>query len=254
MHPPTKLHFLGTSGYHPNNHRQTACLMLPQSGIVLDAGTGLFRVGKLLSTPHLDIFLTHVHLDHVIGLTYLYDVLAGKNLERVTVHVAADKIEAIERHLYAWQLFPVQPNFLIVPLPEQRIVQHSSGVEILTIPLDHPGGCHAFRLNGLPGDRSLAYVTDTTADPEAEYVASLDGVHTLIHECYFPDGREERARLTGHSCLTPVAQVARKAKVGYLYLVHVDPLNEEPAPFQLDSVATIFDRIEVAVDQQVIDL
>lgn len=228
--------------------------MLPRSGIVLDAGTGLFRVRDLLCTPQLDIFLTHVHLDHVIGLTYLYDVLADKNLERVTVHVAEDKIGAIERHLYAWQLFPVQPNFQIIPLPNQGLVQHGSGLEIQTIPVDHPGGCHAFRLNGFPGDRSLAYVTDTTADPLAGYVAALEGVNTLIHECYFPDGWEDRARLTGHSCLTPVAQIARKAGVDCLYLVHINPLNEEPVPLPLDSVAPIFDRMHIAVDQQVIDL
>ena len=39
-----KLLLLGTSGYHPSEQRQTACLMLPEVGIVLDAGTGFFRV------------------------------------------------------------------------------------------------------------------------------------------------------------------------------------------------------------------
>ena len=32
-----KLHLLGTTGYHPNARRHTACLMLPEQGIVLDA-------------------------------------------------------------------------------------------------------------------------------------------------------------------------------------------------------------------------
>ena len=60
-----KLHLLGTAGYHPTQRRHTACLMLPEVGLVLDAGTAMFRIRDLIQTRHLDIFLTHTHLDHV---------------------------------------------------------------------------------------------------------------------------------------------------------------------------------------------
>ena len=70
-----KLQLLGTAGYHPNDQRQTACLMLPEVGVVLDAGTAFYRVRDYLCTDELDIFLTHAHLDHVVGITYLFDVL-----------------------------------------------------------------------------------------------------------------------------------------------------------------------------------
>ena len=39
-----KLVLLGTTGYHANDRRQTACFMLPELGVVFDAGTGLYRV------------------------------------------------------------------------------------------------------------------------------------------------------------------------------------------------------------------
>ncbi len=65
------LNLLGTTGYHPNERRQTACFMLPELGIVLDAGTGMFRVHDHLQTDTLDIFLSHAHLDHILGLTFL---------------------------------------------------------------------------------------------------------------------------------------------------------------------------------------
>ena len=70
-----KLVLLGTAGYHPSDQRQTACLMLPEQGIVLDAGTGHVSGGDFLMTDRLDIFLTHSHLDHIVGLTYLFDVI-----------------------------------------------------------------------------------------------------------------------------------------------------------------------------------
>ncbi|HEY5311264.1 MAG TPA: ribonuclease Z, partial [Pirellulales bacterium] len=60
-----KLIVLGSTGYHPNDLRQTACVMLPEIGVVLDAGTGMYRVGPLLCTDELHIFLSHAHLDHI---------------------------------------------------------------------------------------------------------------------------------------------------------------------------------------------
>ncbi|HEV3339677.1 MAG TPA: ribonuclease Z, partial [Pirellulales bacterium] len=102
-----QLAVLGTAGYHPNESRQTACFMLPEVGVVLDAGTGFFRVGRHLATDELDIFLTHTHLDHVFGLTFLFDVLYGRTMKRVEVHADPAKLAAVQNHLLYELLFPV---------------------------------------------------------------------------------------------------------------------------------------------------
>ncbi len=224
--------------------------MLPEAGIIFDAGTGLFRARDLIQTSELDIFLSHVHLDHCVGLTFLYDVLWDKDVSRVTVHVAEDKIPSIKSALYHQDLFPVEPNFELRPL--EREVALDGGMHLTSFPLQHPGGCHGFRLES--PELSLAYVTDTFADPDADYLAHIQGVKTLVHECYFRDGAEAWAEKTGHSCLTPVAQVAHRCEVGALYLVHINPLDETQTPLDLDSVQSIFSPIVVATDQQVIDV
>ncbi|MDG1872802.1 MAG: MBL fold metallo-hydrolase [Mariniblastus sp.] len=250
-----KFHFLGTTGYHPNNRRQTACMMLPELGVVFDAGTGMFRVRDLIQTETLDIFMSHVHLDHSVGLTFLYDVLYQKEMSRVTVHVDQSKIDVIKNQLYNELLFPVKPNFELQPLAER--VELIDGSTVASIPLEHPGGSHGFRIDWNSGQRqgrSLAYITDTTARVDADYVLSLNEVETLVHECNFPDGWEEHAELTGHSCLTPVAQVAEKAKAKRLYLVHVNPLDETETPLDLDVIKGIFSETTVAYDQMVIDV
>lgn len=246
-----QLHFLGTTGYHPNNDRQTACLMLPEIGVVLDAGTGMFRVRDRIATSHLDIFLSHVHLDHCIGLTFLFDILFERPLKRVTVHCEADKLDAINHHLFQPQLFPARPDFELVPLADGPM-ELVDGSRLSHFPLRHPGGVRGFRIDW--PDRSLAYVTDTTAAPDADYLEQVRGVDTLIHECYFPDGWEAKAELTGHSCLTPVAEAARAAGVGRLFLVHVSPLETQRPPLDLAQVSQIYSPIEIAYDQQVIEV
>jgi ribonuclease BN (tRNA processing enzyme) len=244
-----KLVLLGTTGYHPNDQRQTACFMLPELGIVLDAGTAMYRVRDLLVTRKLDIFLTHAHLDHIVGLTFLFDVIYGKQVDRVTVHGKADKLAAIREHLFAEPIFPVQPPCQFQPLDGDVLL--GGGGKLSYFPLVHPGGTVGYRLDW-PG-HSLAYVTDTVARPEADYIEQIRGVDLLVHECYFPDSHSEMAEKTGHSWTTPVAEVARAAGVGRLLLVHVNPIAAEADPLGLPGARAIFPQTDIGYDRMVVD-
>ena len=239
-----KLILLGTTGYHPNDRRQTACLMLPELGVVFDAGTAMYRVQRQLVTDHLDIYLTHAHLDHCVGLTFLFDVLAGTKVDRVTVHGETEKLEAIQKHLFSELLFPVAPPIDYQTLaPEERLVD---GCVLSHFRLKHPGMSVGYRLDW--PDRSFAYVTDTVAARDADYIDKIRDVDLLVHECYFGDDDEDQAALTGHSCLTPVAEVAKAAHVGRLVLVHINPLLQSDDELDLGSARKIFPKIEIGVD------
>lgn len=244
-----KLVLLGTTGYHPSENRQTACVMLPELGVVLDAGTAMFRMRDYLTTNELDIFLTHAHLDHVIGLTYLFDVFVGRPMARVWVHAAAEKLAAIETHLLAEELFPVKLPCEFRAL--DGVTALPAGGTLRTFPLEHPGGSLGFRLDW-PG-HSLAYVTDTTARRGAAYIEAIRGVDLLLHECNFTDEESTFAEKTGHSCTTPVAEVAREADVGRLVLVHLNPLSPADDPVNLPLLRSIFPRAELGLDRMEIE-
>lgn len=244
-----RLVLLGTTGYHPNEIRHTACLMLPEVGVVLDAGTAFFRVRDWLATDELDIFLSHVHLDHVFGLSFLFDVLYQRQMRRVTVHAEAAKLAAIEQHFLNELLFPVKLRCDYRPLGGP--VALPSGGTLTHFPIDHPGGAVGFRLDW-PG-RSMAYITDTTADPGAAYIEQIRGVDLLVHECYFADELREQALLTGHSHTTPVAEVARAAGVDRLVMVHLNPMINEVDPIGLDVARAIFPETTLGTDKMVFE-
>ncbi len=236
---------LGTNGYHPNETRHTACAILPELGVVLDAGTGLFRIRNRVVTPRLDIYLSHAHLDHVAGLTFLLGVLYQQPMEELVVHGEAEKLETVRQHLFADLLFPVPPRFELRPLKD-AVEPLPAGGTIRHFPVEHPGGAVGYRLD-LPG-RSIAYVTDTTATLDAEYVQHIQGVDVLLHECNFPDELEEMARLTGHSWTTGVAEVAKAADVGLLVLTHLDPALMTDAAAEVKKASRIFPNVILGED------
>lgn len=240
---------LGTTGFHPNRRRHTACYFLPDVGVVLDAGTGMFRLPEYLRTEQIEILLSHAHLDHVMGLTFLIETFGVEAHDRVTIRGREDKLTAVRDHLFAEPLFPIAPGYHFEPLGDSCALPENGTLR--TFDLKHPGGSIGMRLEW-PG-HALAYVTDTTATTDAAYIDQIAGVDLLLHEANFPANHDDLAKLTGHSCLPDVAHVASKANVKRLVIVHVDPLLTKEQDFELAAAREIFPDISIAVDEQEID-
>ncbi len=222
-----RIELLGSGGYHPSERRHTACVLVAEHGLMLDAGTGAFRVHDRLADValpggRLDVVLTHAHLDHIVGLTFLIGLRDANGPVETVVHAAPDKIEAIERHLLADPVFPVTPVSRFEPLGVE--LELPTGAVVKTFPLDHPGGSHGVRVEA--DGKSFAYVTDTTA-PTAETVQLIGDVDLLLHEAYFDDTQTEFAAETGHCTASQAAITAVNARAGKLVLVHLNPRATE---------------------------
>jgi len=225
---------LGTGGYFPSQGRQTMAFLVrsPGAALLLDAGSGVARLADEAVQHHLDgverleVLLTHYHLDHVVGLSFLPGVL-GERSARVHAPVpplVAAGTEALDR-LLAPPLFPVPLHRW--PIAVEVAPYSASRLEIGPFALSlraqkHPGGSVGVRI----GDR-LAYVTDTVLD-----LATIDfvrGVDTLLHEVWLDDDEAAAvdAGTSGHSAAGPVADLARAAGVGRLCPVHHPPRRNE---------------------------
>lgn len=218
---------LGVNGYFPSLGRQTMCFLVRVDGeaVVLDAGTGISRLLEpgvaawLEGCDALELVLTHYHLDHTIGLSYLPAVSPSRP---VRIHAPGpplvdwDPGEALCR-LVSPPLFPVPLAEFPMSVELVRLTSESHVVGGLPLRIrrqKHPGGSIGLRL----GDR-LAYVTDTVADGgTADFAA---GVDLLLHEVWVGAGDE--AADTGHSAADQVAGIARSAGVSRLMPVHLHP-------------------------------
>lgn len=217
-----RIELLGTGGYHPSAERHTACVLLPELGILLDAGTATFRVhARELARQRLDVVLTHGHLDHIVGLTYLFGLeQEGSPIETV-VHANEATLRAIRDHLLAPALFPIQPVTRFEPL---GLTANLGDARVTTFPLNHPGGSVGVRIDA--GGKSLAYVTDTRR-LTAETIAAIRGVDLLLHEAHFDAADAEFADQTGHSTSRDAAWAANEAGAGRLLMLHANPRADD---------------------------
>ena len=101
-----------SSASHSRYGGATTCVLLQLGGqyAVLDAGTGLLGLPpELLAEPEMPVLLTHLHLDHLLGLP-LCPYLFGRPDARMTiysgVHEGIGAREALSR-LYSPPLWPV---------------------------------------------------------------------------------------------------------------------------------------------------
>lgn len=251
-----QVHCLGTAGYHPSERRHTSCYFLPVDGVVLDAGSGLFRLSSRLQASTLDILLSHAHLDHVVGLTYLHNVLRQRPLDWVRVWGEASKLAAIREHLFDEQIFPapipVEWNPLAVGETARIGLDNRIAVDMRR--QRHPSGSVGYRLQwpATDGGRKLIYATDTVGDDSEEACRWMNQADLLMHECSFRDHQQAWAIQTGHCWPTRVAEIARAANVRRLVLTHLGPLEPDDDPVGIAQAEAIYPGVVVAADGDVV--
>ena len=214
--------------------------------IILDAGTGIRRLGnRLLKEGRKDIhlLLTHAHWDHIMGFPFFKPLYRSGTTIRV--HGCTFAQQSIRRFLKEI----MQPPFFPVDLAnvsanvvfddECPLEIAMGGVSGRSILLNHPNQGFGFRLS--EGDRSIAFFPDnelTHPHPGGkamdEYARFLEGVDFLVHDAeYLPEEYERYSRGWGHSVHLDTVRFALKASAGHLLLWHI---NQERTDEQVDKM------------------
>ena len=246
---------LGTNGYFPSYGRQTMSFLVLMDGraILLDAGTGVSRLAapeiasRMEGIETLEVILSHYHLDHVVGLSYLPAVWRG---ERVRIFGPAPPLAESDPRSALEAL--IRPPFFVRTLEEWGKEVEITPVEGEEIALDgvrirvrgqqHPGGSMGVRL----GDE-IAYLTDTSVDFAGLPLAM--GVKLLLHEVWRTDD-EAAGEGSGHSSLGEVATFARDARAGRLLIVHHHPKRTGAEIGQLAARAAEIAGISVSAPEE----
>ena len=246
-----RIEFLGTAGYHPSETRHTTGVLVPDAApdaaFLLDGGSGTFRLCARDLPANLHVFLTHAHLDHTVGLNFLYDVVYMQRQKRerdlqVTFHGDAKTRDAVLSNLFNPLIFPLSFNWQWHEIEATQPFE-VAGVTVNTALLPHPGGSLGYRFNW--SSHALGFVTDTSAT--TDYYPLIEGVDLLIHERNFPDEFSDLAHQSGHCTSRDLVAAGRAAGAQQIAAMHFNPLTSGD-PLQQDDVYNQLPGVVSATD------
>ena len=210
--------------------------------IVLDAGTGMRELGRMLvaeQVTEIHVLLSHLHLDHLQGLAFF----APLYLEGTEVHLwgPPSPTRSLEDRVGAYMSDPLFPVSLAeVPC---HLVCHDAPFEGMSVgsttitaaPVMHRGPTVGWRLD--EGGRSLVYLPDHEPalgtdfrTAEVAWVsgyALATGADVLLHDAQYTEEEFESHRGWGHSSVAHVVGYATLVGVQQLVLFHHDPSHTD---------------------------
>jgi ribonuclease BN (tRNA processing enzyme) len=209
-----RLTFLGTNGWYDTSTGNTLCILVEteKEYIILDAGNGFYKIDRhLTSDKPIYLFISHFHLDHVVGLHILNKFNISRGIEVYGP-------PGIEKHLSRLIRQPFTANLKNLNTP-LRLHDRSSlpdlPFRVESRKLVHVAPCFGYRFT--LENKVIAFCTDTGPCRNLNLLAREADL--LITECAYKGGET-----TKWPHLNPIlaAQAAREAGAKRLALVHFD--------------------------------
>jgi ribonuclease Z len=287
--------FAGTAGSVPTARRGLPATLVRRGGdrILVDCGEGTQR--QLIRSVGLadidDVFVTHLHVDHWLGLPGMIKSFELRDRDRPLTVFGPRGIRAAMDGL-RFVLGRVRFGLRVVELEEWEDVRRD-GYTVSAVPVRHRTTAFGYAIveDERPGrfDAGLAEARGVTPGPDfgrlqrGETVAGVrpdevigparpgrkvvlsgdtapcetlrvaaHGADLLVHEATFTEEERDRARETGHSTAHQAALLAEEAEVRLLALTHLSTRYGGPE-IRDEARATFADTI-VPRDFDVVEL
>ena len=237
-----KVVFLGTNGWYDSSTGYTICILIEtgSSIILLDAGSGLHKADAYIKGDKpVHLFLSHLHLDHIIGLHLLnkFDIPGGLSIyfRKGDRH----SLETIVAPPYSLPFSSLHYPVRLVEVDEREIHVDDFAVQFALMKHSVPTIGFRFEIDG----KIVTYCPDTGYCENAVRLAG--NADLLIAECAFRPGEE--SELWPHLNPETAAKLARDAGAKKLALVHFDAFRYQDRESRLRAEAIAQEACSVSV-------
>ncbi len=250
-----KIRIWGSRGSIPVSGREylkyggdTTCVEIrSQSGdiIIVDAGTGIRRLGNLLADEkccNLNFLFTHAHWDHLMGFPFfkpLYFKRTAIRMHRCPFHNKF--VEIILSKVMAPPIFPVKYSDITAQISYQEACPTSfeiGSLRVVPIAISHPNGGSGYKF--IEDNKTFVFLTDNElgyihpgGQTFEDYLKFVHGADLLIHDAEYTPQEYDTFIDWGHSVYTDALELARQAAVKKLGLFH---LNQEGTDKEMDNI------------------
>ena len=228
-----KLTVLGCGG-GIGSGAHTTCFLLDED-VLIDAGTGITALSleQMAKIDH--VFVTHSHLDHVLGLPLLVDAVGDRRDRPLVVHALPETLEILAQHLFNWKLWP---DFREIPdtnspwLKFERMPLGTSfrldGRTLSSLPAHHTVPACGYRITSQAG-RSLVFTGDTYhSEALMQALNEMTDLGDLIIETSFENELRDIALASMHHWPHSLEQELRHLKIKpRIWITHLKPGNQD---------------------------
>jgi phosphoribosyl 1,2-cyclic phosphodiesterase len=209
--------------------------------LILDAGTGIRRLGAVMGNQvrEVDLLLSHLHLDHIIGLGFFAPLFRPDLTLRIWAPGATTSVlDRLGRYLSP-PLFPIRlrdvgSQLELLVAPDGRFACGEFAIH--AEPVIHPDPAVGYRVES--DGSSLAYLPDhepalSPAFPSTvewtSGAALAEGVDLLVHDAQYTSAEYAERIGWGHSSFDDAVAFADLVRARRLALFHHDPSHDDGA-------------------------
>ena len=231
-------------GWFDTKLGNTLCILVDTGCeyVIFDAGTGFFKIDNYIKDKRpIYLFLSHFHLDHIIGLHALNKFSLPQGINVFGPKGTQKMFGLVINTPYSKPIHKLKSKIKVKDITRGL----KFPFDIKYKKLLHTTVCYGYRL--FANDKTVAFCTDT--GPCAQMKALAKNADLLIAESSLPAGTVDR----GWPHLNPeqAANAAKTSKAKKLVLVHFDAgdyLKEKDIRLAEESARKIFKNTIAARD------
>ncbi len=220
--------------------------------IIIDAGTGIRRLGYLMleeGRREFNLIFTHAHFDHITGLPFFKPLYYKKTkMNLFGCPAAQGELIKILSDIITPPYFPMPFSEIVLNLSYNADCCNGFNIgslDIKTIPLSHPNLGSGFRFNENGNsfvfltDNELSYRHPGSPDYQA-YVDFCSGADLLVHDAEYTEHDYMSMKGWGHSMYKDALKLAMDSGVRSLGLFHH---NQHRTDNDIDAIVADCNRI-----------